>query len=86
MGSGGSVMGGGDRLIINIAPTPATIMLPPNRPGTHQSLVGFAGALTMAAGVVVGVGFGLVCAREGKGKLTKPAASRARAGRQGANS
>ena len=86
MGSGGSVMGEGDRLIINTAPTPATIMLPPNNPGTHQSLVCFACVLTVAAGVVVGVGFGLVCAWDGEGKLTKPAASRAKAGRQGANS
>ena len=69
----------GDRLIINTAPTPATIMLPPNRPGTHQSLVCLVGALGWA--VVVGVGFGLVCPCTDTGKVSKLAVSRTNAGR-----
>lgn len=78
-------MGGGDRLITSTAPTPATTMLPPSRPGTHQSLVCFTGGLTEVVCVAAGLGSGLVCPWEGKGKLTKLAASRARAGRQGTN-
>ena len=74
-------MGGGDRLIISIAPTPATIMLPPNRPGTHQPLVCFVEALSVVSGVAVGVGFG--CACDGRAKLNKLTISRA--GRQGTN-
>ena len=79
------MMGAGDRLIINTAPTPATIILPPNRPGTHQSLFCFVGAFAVAVDSEVGEGFTLVCPWTGNDKVSKLAVSRTNAGRQGAN-